>query len=80
MIPLENNPAFTLSLVEEPQLQLNIGSQIGYEYQLQDVPKISNFIVNKIKSLIREEAVLPKAFSFRLPLFGDGIDLKQVLR
>jgi hypothetical protein len=80
VIPLENNPAFTLSLVEEPQLQLNIGSQIGYEYQLQDVPKISNFIVNKIKSLIREEAVLPKAFSFRLPLFGDGIDLKQVLR
>jgi hypothetical protein len=79
-VPLESDPECTLAFVEEPQLDFRIGSLIGYDYQLRDVPKISNFIINKIRSVIREEAVLPKAFSFHLPLSGRPLDLKQVLR
>lgn len=79
-MPLESDPECTLAFAEEPQLDFRIGSLIGYDYQLRDVPKISNFIINKIRSVIREEAVLPKAFSFHLPLSGRPLDLKQVLR
>nr|AKN09686.1 Mmm1 [Acanthamoeba castellanii] len=79
-VPLESDPECTLAFAEEPQLDFRIGSLIGYDYQLRDVPKISNFIINKIRSVIREEAVLPKAFSFHLPLSGRPLDLKQVLR
>jgi Ca2+-dependent lipid-binding protein len=79
-VPLESDPECTLAFAEEPQLDFRIGSLIGYDYQLRDVPKISNFIINKIKSVIREEAVLPKAFSFHLPLSGRPLDMKQIIR
>jgi hypothetical protein len=55
-----------LSFIEEPTTRFSIHSQIGESYKLKDFPKISEFVIKKMKSFIRNKFVSPNSHKFRL--------------
>mmetsp|Transcript_15398 Transcript_15398/g.23208 ORF Transcript_15398/g.23208 Transcript_15398/m.23208 type:complete len:1273 (+) Transcript_15398:88-3906(+) len=55
-----------LSFVEEPYTRFTVGSEVGDQYKLKNLPKLSSVVVNKIKKHIRTKMVYPNAFKFRL--------------
>jgi hypothetical protein len=55
-----------ISFLEEPYSRFSVKSEVGGEYKLKDLPRISTFIVSKLKKYIRTKVVFPKAYKFRL--------------
>jgi len=54
------------SFVGEPYTRFNLHSEIGKQYKLKDIPKLSALLISKIKKMIRTKMVYPAAHKFRL--------------
>jgi hypothetical protein len=55
-----------LSFVGEPFTRFSVKSEVGDQYKLKNLPKISNVVINKIKKHIRNKLVYPNYHKFRL--------------
>ncbi len=67
-----------LGFVDEPALVWKVGSVVGYENQLRDTPKISDFIISQIQTMIKKELVCPNAISFHLPLLERQLGIERI--
>ena len=54
------------SFVGEPYTRFNVKSEVGDQYKLKNLPKISTLVINKIKKHIRTKLVYPNHYKFRL--------------
>jgi hypothetical protein len=55
-----------LSFVEEPYTRFNVTSEVGDQYKLKNIPKVSSLIINKLKKHIRTKLIYPGSFKLRL--------------
>ena len=55
-----------MSFMKEPYTRFSVQSEVGDQYKLKNVPKLSSIIVNKLKQHIRKKMVYPNCFKFRL--------------
>lgn len=55
-----------VGFVEEPFTKFAVQSSVGNNLKFENLPKVSNIIVNRIKRSIRNRLVQPKAHRFRL--------------
>lgn len=55
-----------LSFVEEPYTRFNVTSEVGDQYKLKNIPKVSSLIINKLKKHIRTKLIYPGCFKLRL--------------
>jgi hypothetical protein len=55
-----------ISFLDEPYTRFSVTSEVGGQYKLKDVPRLSSMVIQKIKKYIRSKAVFPKAYKFRL--------------
>lgn len=55
-----------MSFIDEPYTRFSVESEVGDQYKLKNLPKLSSVIVNKLKKHIREKMVYPNSFKFRL--------------
>ena len=62
----------------DPHLDLDISTVLGYDKKLKDVPKLTEFILQQLRSAISKEVVLPNGFSFQIPLMGKELDLQKL--
>lgn len=67
-------PIVHLSLHPDFTLQLNTTSLLGSKAKLQDIPKIEQLILGRIRGAIEEKIVLPSRIEIGLPgLLGKGL-------
>jgi len=64
--------------VGDPHLDLDISTVLGYDKKLKDVPKLTEFILQQLRSAISKEVVLPNGFSFQIPLMGKELELQKL--
>ncbi len=76
--PTSSDPVCVLGFVDEPALVWKVGSVVGYENQLRDTPKISDFIISQIQTMIKKELVCPNAISFHLPLLERQLGIERI--
>ena len=55
-----------LSFVGEPYSRFTVHSEVGSQYKVRNLPKLSSIIIKKIKNNIRKKFVHPGAYKFRL--------------
>lgn len=55
-----------LSFIEEPYTRFAVKSEVGGDYKLTDIPRVSNLIIQKIKKYIRNKVCFPKAYKTRV--------------
>ena len=55
-----------LSFVEEPYTRFAVKSEVGGDYKLTDIPRVSNLIIAKLKKYIRNKVCYPKAYKTRI--------------
>jgi hypothetical protein len=48
-----------LSFLNEPRTRFRVHSEVGDQFKFKDVPKLSGFVVKKIKEFIRKKVVYP---------------------
>jgi hypothetical protein len=63
-----------LSILESPVVEFEVKSKIGYSTKIQDLPKLEELIVARLKSLLESRAIYPNhLFSWELPtLWADA--------
>lgn len=54
------------SFLEEPFTRFKVNSELGNQYKLKNLPKLSTVVINKIKKHIRTKLMHPHAYKFRL--------------
>jgi hypothetical protein len=55
-----------ISFLDEPYTRFSVTSEVGGQYKLKDIPRLSTMVIQKIKKYIRSKTVFPKAYKFRL--------------
>eukprot|EP01041_Mallomonas_annulata_P001300 gene1300-2513_t len=55
-----------LSFVGEPYSRFTVHSEVGNQYKMKNVPKLSSMIIKKIKKHIRTKLIHPNSYEFRL--------------
>jgi hypothetical protein len=55
-----------LSFIEEPYTRFAVTSEVGGDYKLTDIPRVSNLIIAKLKKYIKNKMCYPKAYKTRL--------------
>lgn len=55
-----------LSFIEEPYTRFAVKSEVGGDYKLTDIPRVSNLVIQKIKKYIRNKVCFPKAYKTRV--------------
>lgn len=62
-----------IGFYEEPEVKLDIKTEIGENYKIKQIPKLANIIVNKIKQEIIERMVLPNMDDIPLPKISNPL-------
>lgn len=65
-------PSMHISLHPDFELSLSVTSLLGARAKLQDVPKVEQLIVARVRSWIQDKVVWPGRVSVALPSFGGG--------
>ncbi len=55
-----------LSFLDEPHSRFHVHSEVGELFKFQDLPKLSQFVIKKIKKFINSRLVHPNRHKFRL--------------
>ena len=55
-----------LSFLNEPHSRFHVHSEVGEHFKFQDLPKLSQFVIKKIKKFINNRLVHPNMHKFRL--------------
>lgn len=55
-----------LSFVGEPYSRFTVHSEVGSQYKVKNIPKLSSLIIKKIKTHIRKKLIYPNSYEFRL--------------
>lgn len=55
-----------LSFIEEPYTRFAVKSEVGGDYKLTDIPRVSNMLIAKLKKYIKNKVCYPKAYKTRI--------------
>mmetsp|Transcript_19495 Transcript_19495/g.49568 ORF Transcript_19495/g.49568 Transcript_19495/m.49568 type:complete len:319 (+) Transcript_19495:3-959(+) len=75
-IPCTRDPVVTLSFPKRPYLKWGVGTLIGAQRKLRNIPAIEKFLVDTLEDVIASQIVSPHGFSLHIPVLGRALDLQ----
>lgn len=71
----DSPPSVRISLYPDFVLEMECTSLIGSRAKLENIPKIEQLLVNRIRAVITEKLVWPRQHNFNLPDLGTSVSL-----